>query len=178
MNFSKAILFTGVMCSFFSCRELQPRYPVNRSSDRNLGDSAYRNRTLYSIESQQIAMSIQSDSLLDYTASEKGFWYAFIALDGQLGPSISSGDTVVFKLKIESLGKRLLYDWDKAGEVTYRVDREEILPILREGIRLMKVGQKAVFLCPSYLGFGYLGDGNKIGVNQPLRITINILDNI
>jgi FKBP-type peptidyl-prolyl cis-trans isomerase len=39
----------------------------------------------------------------------------------------------------------------------------------------MKSGDVAVFLFPSYLCFGYQGDGDKIGINQPLRFTIELL---
>ena len=39
----------------------------------------------------------------------------------------------------------------------------------------MTGGDVAVFLFPSYLCFGYLGDGEKIGINQPLRFTIEML---
>ena len=62
--------------------------------------------------------------------------------------------------------------------VEYSVDEEDLLPALREGIRLMRTGEIMVFLFPSYLCFGYQGDGEKIGINQPLRITIErLIDN-
>ena len=39
----------------------------------------------------------------------------------------------------------------------------------------MSAGDTVVFLFPSYLCFGYQGDGEKIGINQPLRYTIELL---
>ena len=61
--------------------------------------------------------------------------------------------------------------------VEYFVDEENLLPALREGIRLMKSGEIVSFLFPSYLCFGYQGDGEKIVNNQPLRFTIERLIN-
>jgi FKBP-type peptidyl-prolyl cis-trans isomerase len=37
------------------------------------------------------------------------------------------------------------------------------------------LGEIGVFLFPSYLCYGYQGDGEKIGINQPLRFTIELL---
>ena len=53
------------------------------------------------------------------------------------------------------------------GIVDYVVDKDNILPALREGVRLMRPNEIVVFLFPSYLCYGYQGDGNKVGVSQP-----------
>ena len=68
-----------------------------------------------------------------------------------------------------------MYSYKELGTVEYYVDEENILPALREGIRLMKSGEIVSFLFPSYLCYGYQGDGQKIGNNQPLRFTIERL---
>jgi len=39
----------------------------------------------------------------------------------------------------------------------------------------MKENEVVVFLFPSYLCYGYQGDGEKIGMNQPLKFTIKLL---
>jgi FKBP-type peptidyl-prolyl cis-trans isomerase len=59
--------------------------------------------------------------------------------------------------------------------VEYAVDQEDLLPALREAIRMMRPEEVVVFLFPSYLCYGYQGDGEKIGVNQPLRFTVERL---
>ena len=61
------------------------------------------------------------------------------------------------------------------GNVRFLVDQEDYLPALREAAKVLRVGQKAVFLFPSYLCYGYQGDFEKIGSNQPLRFTIKLL---
>ena len=60
------------------------------------------------------------------------------------------------------------------GEVNYLVDKEDLLPALRYAIKELKETEIGVFLMPSFLGFGYQGDGDKIGINQPLRFTIQL----
>ena len=58
---------------------------------------------------------------------------------------------------------------------TALIDKDDILPALREGVKVLREGETAKFLFPSFLCYGYIGDFNKIGINQPLIITINLL---
>jgi len=74
------------------------------------------------------------------------------------------------------LEQNMIYDKQTLGVVEYSLDQEEILPALRLGLRMMKAGEVVVFLFPSYLCYSYQGDGDKIGVNQPLRFTIERID--
>jgi len=69
----------------------------------------------------------------------------------------------------------MIYDQKSLGTVEYAVDQEDLLPALREALRIMKADEVVVFLFPSYLCYGYQGDGEKIGINQPLRFTIERL---
>ena len=64
------------------------------------------------------------------------------------------------------------YSYEELGIVEYLIDQENLLPALREGIRIMRPMEIAVFLFPSYLCYSYQGDGVKINANQPLRFTI------
>lgn len=171
------LLLVFFLLGIVSCKEPQAQYPTNKSKEKITNPSVIRNKTIYSNEMQLIVNSIKADTTLHFTASEKGFWYAFIDSLSNDSKKIMSEDLINFKIKIESLDRKLIYDWDVGGTISYRVNKEDILPILREGIKLMSPGEKAVFYSPSYLGFGYLGDGNKIGVNQPLRITLEVMRN-
>ena len=59
--------------------------------------------------------------------------------------------------------------------ITYVVDKEEIIPALRYGIKELRAEESGVFLMPSFLCYGYQGDGEKIVPNQPLIIEINLI---
>ncbi|MFZ8961217.1 MAG: FKBP-type peptidyl-prolyl cis-trans isomerase, partial [Flavobacteriaceae bacterium] len=72
----------------------------------------------------------------------------------------------------ETLDQKVLYGRSMLGVTEYAIDEEDFLPALREGLRLMREGDIVVFLFPSYLCYGYQGDGDKIKINQPLRFTI------
>ena len=56
----------------------------------------------------------------------------------------------------------------------YVVDKQNRMIGLRDGIKLMKKGEKVTFLFPSHMAFGYHGDNNKIGTNEPLICTVTL----
>ena len=85
------------------------------------------------------------------------------------------GDLVSFKYRIEDLNGNLIYDEKELGNVSFLIDQEDLIPALREGVKYLRPEEIGVFLFPSYLCYGYQGDGEKIGVNQPLRFTIELL---
>ena len=69
----------------------------------------------------------------------------------------------------------MLYNEEELGTVSFLVDQEDVIPALREGVKYLSEGNSGIFLFPSHLCYGYQGDREKIGSNQPLRITINLL---
>jgi hypothetical protein len=69
--------------------------------------------------------------------------------------------------------ENIIYSELELRPQVYRVDKQEIMMGLRDGIKLMHRNEK--FLFPSHMGYGYHGD-KKIGVNQPLWCTVTKRD--
>lgn len=160
-----------------SCYQENPRLPLNKKKKIFLNSSAKRNKLLIAREEIMIKKSLINKDTLNFKLSEKGFLYAYLKKSYQNKSLPTKGTKVFFKYQIQDLDKNIIYNYNHLGVVEYSVDEENLLPALREGIRLMRSGEVVVFLFPSYLCFGYQGDGEKIGTNQPLRITIERLIN-
>ena len=126
-------------------------------------------------EELMIRKSANYDSIFTFLNSQKGFLYAYVKKVSENEPLPQKGTRLRFTYKIEDLNKKILYTKNELGIVDYLVDKENILPALREGVKIMRPKEIVVFLFPSYLCFGYQGDGNKVGVSQPLRYTIERL---
>jgi len=47
---------------------------------------------------------------------------------------------------------------------------------LRDAIKIMKKGEEITFLFPSHIGYGYHGDNEEIGTNEPLLCTVKLND--
>ena len=169
------ILFLVSMAS--ACGESEPRRPINKQKQIFLKESAKRNKSKINIEQNLFNQVIKKDTTLKFNSSPLGFWYAFKKKGEIPAKKPIKGDRVTFKYRIEDLNQNLLYDEEQLGIVSFHVDQEDLIPALREGVKYMTGGDVVVFLFPSYLCFSYQGDGDKIGINQPLRFTIERLKN-
>tara|TARA_B100000941_G_C28467732_1_gene534570 strand:- start:686 stop:1225 length:540 start_codon:yes stop_codon:yes gene_type:complete len=171
----KIILILLIILMAFKCRESEPRRPINKQKQIFLKESAKRNKSNINIEQSLFDQVIKNDTTLEFNSSPLGFRYAF-KKKGEISTNTpTKGDRVTFKYRIEDLNQNLLYDEDQLGVVSFRVDQEDLIPALREGVKYLNERDVGVFLFPSYLCFGYQGDGEKIGINQPLKFTIEML---
>tara|TARA_B100001996_G_scaffold144855_1_gene110231 strand:- start:3 stop:539 length:537 start_codon:yes stop_codon:yes gene_type:complete len=159
---------------FINCQESEIRRPSNKNKKLFLKESAIRNKNRFEIE-QELFKKFAKNSTLEFNISEFGFWYAYKTKREINGAIPKKGDQVTFSYKIEDLNNNLIYSKKELGEVSFFIDEEDLIPALRRGIKIMKENEVVVFLFPSYLCFGYQGDGEKIGMNQPLKFTINLL---
>ena len=171
----KLIHLILIISLLLSCRDSKPRRPVNIKKKTFLSESAKRNKNKLEIEQEIFKKIIKKESLLNYKFTPKGFWYAYLEKGSNSSIKTTKGDYVTFKYRIEDINKNLIYSEDELGIISFRVDEEDLIPALREGVKLLSTGDIGVFLFPSYLCFGYQGDGEKIGINQPLRFTIEVI---
>ena len=170
----KSILLIGLFF-LFACAEQEARRPIYRSNDKGMGQSIDRNKKINAQQQELFKKTIEKDSTLTYFASPVGYWYAYNNKT-QATVKPTRGDMVKFNYTIQTLNGNIIYDEMELGTVDYLVDKEELLPALRYAVKDLSMGDIGVFLMPSYLGYGYQGDGEKIGINQPLKFTIQLTD--
>ena len=84
------------------------------------------------------------------------------------------GDVVQISYDILDLKNQIIYSKEMNGLKEYIIDKEDFIPGLQAGIKLMKVGETMKFIIPSFNAFGVLGDENKIGMNTSIisRVTL------
>lgn len=160
-----------------SCSEIEPRKPLNQKGDSFMINSAQRNKNLFKKEEELLKEAAVRDSTHQFKISKSGFLYAYTKTNTQIKNLPTTGEIVRFQYQIEDLNKNVIYSFKELGPVEYAIDQEDLLPALREGLRLLQPEDVAVFLFPSYLCYSYQGDGQKIGINQPLRFIIERLPN-
>ena len=77
--------------------------------------------------------------------------------------------------KITLLDGKECYSSDKSGPKDFLIGQDQIESGVHEGIVLMSVGEKALFILPSHLAHGLLGDDNKIPPRSSLVYDIELL---
>ena len=92
---------------FINCQESEIRRPVNKNKKLFLKESAIRNKNRFEIE-QELFKKFAENSMLEFSISEFGFWYAHKTGRKINGPIPKKGDQVSFSYKIEDLNNNLL----------------------------------------------------------------------
>lgn len=167
--------FLMIVLLFCSCRSPEPRMPESVKSGSFISESAERNKKLNEQERLAIEQLIANDSLINYVASESGFWYYYVNKVEHDTIQPLFGDEVNFSYSVNNLQGASIYSFEELGTQSYIIDKEELFTGLREGLKLMKPTETVTFIFPSQVAFGYYGDDNKIGTNVPLicEVTLN-----
>ena len=176
--------FLGLFCSLAivaSCvQQSEPRRPVEQKSGSFLKESIEKNRVLNKQEEDFIEEIIKKDSLNEYHQSKSGFWYTYVTKnpDGSEVPEYS--DRVNFEYSLSDILGNEILSKEAIGKQVYLIDQsnQELISGIREGLKLMHVGETVKFLFPSYKAYGYYGYEDYIGPNTPLQciITLNSID--
>ena len=167
-----------IVCSvvLIACNKPEARRPVQQHSGSFIQESVERNKELYEQEEKIIQSVIDRDSLNEYKTSSSGFWYTYQIQDTIGNPTPAFGDIVTFTYDIQKLDGTQVLTEQETGLQRYAVDKtnQELISGIRDGIKLMKAGERITFIFPSYKAYGYYGIENKLGTNVPVKSTITL----
>ncbi|KIX19963.1 gliding motility protein GldI [Flavobacterium sp. 316] len=161
---------------FISCSQQQARKPISQTNGNFIKESIERNKILIAKEEKLIDAIIKKDTLKQYIASKKGYWYKYIVKIEENTLHPKKGDIAYFDYEINSINNTAIYSKEDLKPQKYIVDKQNIMMGLRDGIKLMKKGETVTFIFPSHMAFGYHGDDNRINPNEPLICTVSLND--
>jgi gliding motility-associated peptidyl-prolyl isomerase len=170
---NKGFLIGLVFC-LTCCGSPEPRRPVKVKSS-GLNASVERSKKLLTLEEGLMNSIIAQDSLREYRHSAAGAWYYYVQKNEAATYLPQPNDLVTFTYNVLSFSNDTIYSGEEIGILKYKVDKQELFPGLRNGIKLLKEMETATFLFPSSLAYGYHGDNNKIGINVPIKSTVTVL---
>lgn len=171
-----SITTIGLFALLTSCKQQEPRQPISYSSGEFIKESVERNKQMVSSEESEILKLIKKDSAHKYYNSTQGFWYKYVVANTQDTLKPGFGDIVTLDFDIKDLDGNVIYTSEETQPKIYAVDKQEIMPGIRHALKIMKKNETIVALFPSTIAYGYLGDKNKIGANQPLLVTLTLKD--
>lgn len=179
---SKIVLFFSVIL-MFSCTEPVVRKPViHNSKITSFDESIEINKAINKQEEEAFKKIIANDTIHTYIASPYGFWYYYIKTMPKKNRKAKSGSQVIINYEIKDLSNKIILNKFELGSQNQKIKEDRILRIdgedfllgLHEGIKLMKEGEEVVFLMPSNKAFGATGLISKIAPNQPLIINVKL----
>jgi len=178
MKYSFYIL---ILLAFFACEKTVIRKPISGSNTRNFMEvSIALHKGINKLEEDVFKKMMQKDSLHTYKKSNAGFWYYVSKQIDTTSNYPKHGDEVVINYEIKSLDNKVIYKKEELGtkgqgnpaDRLYKVDGEDFIKGIQEGVKLMKLGETAVFLFPSDQVFGSKGFQDRIAPNQALIIEV------
>ena len=167
------IFFLVIVLSVISCKDSEARRPKKQGTTNFYKEVIAKNKQLNDLEKKRLENWISKDTINKYKASKNGFWYTYIVKDSINTAKPKAEDVVLLSYNISDINGNVIYE---KKERTYKIDKEDFIPALQDGIKLMKKGEIITFVIPSYRAFGVAGDGNKVTINQPIKSTVTLIE--
>lgn len=115
------------------------------------------------------------DSLkLKFEKTGTGLRY-FIEEENEEGDSIVSGDIVFISYTLESIYGDSLYQSPEGMAQEFAVDYDNVENGLHEGVKYMRIGERAILILPTHLAHGITGDQAAIGTQTTLIYRLKLL---
>ena len=170
---NKCLAFVALIFILCSCSSPEARRPKTHTTSNFYKEVIAENIKLNNLEKSHIESFLKKDTINNFLSSPKGFWYVYNVKDTLNSMKPVKGDVVTLSYNISNLYNTTIY---KDQTISYKVDKEDFIPALQDGIKLMKKGETITFVIPSYRAFGVTGDGSKIGMNQTLKSRLTLID--
>ncbi len=171
----KKLVYLFLFIGIFGCKEAEPRKPIKVNSGSFYKQTIERNKQLLADEEKAIQHIIKKDTANTYINSGSGSWFYYNIKNNEDTYTPKTDDLVTMSYALMTFSNDTIYSNNDIGIVNYKVDKQQLFKGLRNAVKLLKEKETATFLFPSSLAYGYHGDENKIGVNQPIKASISIL---
>ncbi len=126
-------------------------------------------------EAKKLAEETMEKLAAGFDKTESGLRYKMIQKGN--GKQAENGKTVAvhYEGSLEN-GKVFDSSYPRKKPIEFRLGQGQVIEGWDEGIALLKVGDKARFVIPSYLGYGTSGAGGAIPPNATLVFDVELMD--
>jgi FKBP-type peptidyl-prolyl cis-trans isomerase FkpA len=153
-----------------SCRNNSEKSTTNIKPGKN--EMADINRYFVQKDRERIQNYIERKRL-NLKESPTGFWYQIIK-EGN-GEKFADNCKLRMEYECSLLDGTLCYTSKKLGTKELVLGKSEMESGMNEALRMLKPGAEAVFIFPSYLAYGILGDRKMIPSRAIIVYNVNIL---
>lgn len=169
------IFSTLILLTFFSCKNENKEPQQIDIDEYHLKTQLEKvQKPVITLENDIINSYVKQHQLNMYVTGS-GLRYTILK-NNKSGKLLQSLDEVNLKFKVFLLSGELCYSSDKTGIKKVKIDQDHIETGLHEGLKLLHKGDKAIFIIPSHLAHGVVGDNDKIPPKSPLFVEIEVLN--
>ncbi len=133
------------------------------------------------IEANKMYLQRENDEINQYIAHRNwemittGTGVRYMILTKGKGEQATNDKFAKVNYKISLLDGTLCYSSEKDGAREFLIGQDNVESGIHEGIQYLHVGDKAVFIVPSHLAHGLIGDESKIPAQASVVYEIELL---
>jgi FKBP-type peptidyl-prolyl cis-trans isomerase len=132
-------------------------------------------------EANKMYVKRESDEINQYvkfrgwSVITTGTGLRYMILKKGKGKEVVPGMEATISYKVKLLDGTLCYSSDSLGTKTFLVEQDNVESGLHEGIQKLREGDIALFILPSHIAHGFLGDDSKIPSHSSVVYEIELL---
>lgn len=158
-NLLKITCFFVLLFTFFSCNTKNKQQAATISNLELKKPLQNANRAMVKKESTEIDAYVKRRNL---DVIETGTGLRYLIYKKGSGVQAERGNYVTVSYKVSLLDGTVCYTTEKHGVQEVLIGQDHVESGIHEGLELMHVGDKALFILPPYIAHGLIGDQNKI----------------
>ncbi len=171
---TRTIFFFSIIALLSSCGDNHKKTTKNT----NLQGKEFQDKL---VEANKMYVKRESDEIDQYVAHRN--WNMITTGTGLRYMIISKGTGALAKpeqmakvnYKVSLLNGTLCYSSDSTGAREFLIAHDNVESGLHEGIQYLHVGDKAIFILPSHLAHGLIGDEKRIPSHASILYDIELL---
>lgn len=125
---------------------------------------------------QDIDIKLFLEQHKDWKTIKSGTGLQYWIYENGKGDSAVAGRKAMVQIKISLLDGKICHETDKDEVERFEIDHSDIESGIQEGIKKMRVGDKAKLVMPSHLAHGLVGDMDKIPPLNPIVVDLQLID--
>lgn len=162
-----------LMSVLFACSGRQSPEKRSNKDVPNVEESLIRaNKQAVKAESEQIDRFVER---YHWQMKETGSGLRYYIYENGNGEKAQTDKIATLKYEVRLITGDLIYSSEEDGLKEFLIGRGGVESGLEEGILLLRVGDRAKFIIPSHLGFGLLGDQDKVPPKSTLIYDIELI---
>lgn len=168
------VIFFIIMLGFLSCGNKKHVGETNKLNQDQVTEKLLEaNKAAVEVENVQIDKLIASSGW-NMLKTATGLRYEIIEKGN--GPMAETGKIARLEYETQLINGEIIYSSKQSGPKEFRIGSGGVESGLEEGILLLKVGDKARFVIPSFLAHGLSGDQDRIPSKATLILTLKLID--
>ena len=164
------LLIFSLLLIIFSCSEVPKK---KQEVDWDQKKSTELNKNL-SME-EEINIDLYLEEHKDWKVIKTGSGLRYWIYENGAGAQAATSKTAEVELIVELLDGKECYRTAEDEVEVFEIDRADIESGIHEGIKHMRVGDRAKFILPSHLAHGLVGDLDKVPPLSTLVIDIHLI---